>query len=185
MSATPLGNPSPDRDDERRLREIFDAHHDFVWRSVRRLGIGLGDVDDVVQETFIVAGRKLSSFEGRSSVRTWLFGIAMRVAHTHRRSLERRRRRAGVYARGQRKQTDPHSRTDAVDLLAALLGELDEARRTAFVLADLEGCTAAEIAAEQGINVNTIYARIRSARKQLEEALSQWVEREGGEPWSR
>jgi RNA polymerase sigma-70 factor (ECF subfamily) len=167
------------------LRALFDTHHDFVWRSVRRLGIGSDAVDDVVQEVFIVAGRKLDAFEGRSSVRTWLFGIAMRVAHTHRRSQQRRLRRAAAYAETTPTIGDPYARADAVDLLHRLLDDLDDDRRAAFVLADLEGLTAAEIAEELGANPNTISSRIRAARQHLERAVAQHVEREGGEPWNR
>jgi RNA polymerase sigma-70 factor, ECF subfamily len=162
------------------LREIFDAHHEFVYRSARRLGVPLTIVDDVVQETFIVAGRKLAEFEGRSSIKTWLFGITMRVAHTHRRGEARRQQRAAVVAEGAAALHDPYAQREAADLLHRLLDELDDERRAAFVLADCEGMTAVEIAEGLGVNVNTIYSRIRSARKQIEEALARLQAREGG-----
>ena len=162
------------------LREIFDAHHEFVYRSARRLGVPLTIVDDVVQETFIVAGRKLAEFEGRSSIKTWLFGIAMRVAHTHRRGEARRERRAAVVAEDAEALHDPYAQREAADLLHRLLDELDDERRAAFVLADCEGMTAVEIAEGLGVNINTIYSRIRSARKQMEDALARLQAQEGG-----
>jgi RNA polymerase sigma-70 factor (ECF subfamily) len=179
MSAVFQAVPTEAADTAQRVRVLFDAHHDFVWRSARRLGIGEAEVDDVVQEVFIVAGRKVEAFEGRSSIRTWLFGIAMRVAHTHRRSRDRRLRRVAAYAHTAPTVGDPYARADAADLLHRLLDELDDDRRTAFVLADLEGLTAAEIAAELGVNANTIASRIRSARKRMEDALER-LEGEGG-----
>ncbi len=163
----------------RRLREIFDDHYEFVYRSVRRLGVPLTHVDDVVQETFIVVGRRLDDFEGRSSIRTWLFGIAMRVANTQRRGEDRRRRRAAVAAESAPSETDPYARREAVDLLHRLLTELDDDRRAAFILADFEGMTAVEIAEGLGVNLNTVYSRIRAARKQVGEALQRYRQTEG------
>lgn len=154
------------------LRELFDAHHAFVYRSVCRLGVPMTIVDDVVQETFIVAGRKLDTFEGRASHRTWLFGIAMRVAHTLRRSEVRRQRRAQVVAAASDATVDPYARPEAADLLHRLLEGLDDDRRAAFILADFEGMTAVEIAEGLDVNLNTVYSRIRSARKQVELALA-------------
>lgn len=149
------------------LRALFEEHYDFAYRSALRLGVTQAAVDDVVQEVFIVAGRKLEAFEGRSSIRTWLFGILMRVAHTERRGELRRQRRAAVAVEASPTLDEPFERMDTVDTLHRLLALLDEDRRAAFILADVEGMTAVEIAAGLGANVNTIYARIRAARKQL------------------
>lgn len=161
------------------LREIFDAHHSFVYRSARRLGVPLTAVDDVVQETFIVVGRKLEEFEQRSSIRTWLFGIVMRVAHTQRRGEQRRLKRAAIVAQGAPQTTDPYVRREAADLLHRALAELADDRRAAFILADFEGLTAVEIAEELGVNLNTIYSRIRAARKQVEDVLRR-IDAQGG-----
>ena len=162
------------------LRALFDEHYDFVLRSALRLGVASAAVDDVVQETFIVAGRKLGTFEGRSAVRTWLFGILMRVAHTERRGELRRQRRAAVAIEAASTSEDPYARRDAADLLHRMLATLDDDRRAAFILADVEGMTAVEIAEGLGVNVNTIYARIRAARKQLAEAHRQLSEEGAG-----
>jgi RNA polymerase sigma-70 factor (ECF subfamily) len=180
-TATPTpASAEPTAGPPKGLRELFDAHHAFVYRSARRLGVPMTMVDDVVQETFIVAGRKLDEFEGRSSVRTWLFGIAMRVAHTQQRGEARRQRRAAVVAEGAPQHSDPFARREAADLLHRLLDDLDDERRAAFILADFEGMTAVEIAEGLGVNLNTVYSRIRSARKQVEQALERLQAREGG-----
>ena len=68
------------------LADIYREHFDFVWRSLRRMGVAPGSMDDAAQDVFLVVHRKLASFQRRSSVKTWLFGIVMRVAHDHRRS---------------------------------------------------------------------------------------------------
>src|SRR6185369_14121679 len=72
------------------LGDIYREHFDFVWRSLRRMGVPPTSMDDAAQDVFLVVHRKLAGFQGRSSVKTWLFGIVARVAHDHRRSEKRK-----------------------------------------------------------------------------------------------
>ncbi len=167
-----------------RLREVFDAHHAFVWRSARRLGVSMLDVDDVVQETFIVVARRIEDFEGRSSMRTWLFAIVANVSHTYRRSDARRLRKAQAVQAVSSASTDATAQSDAVDLVHKLAADLQDDQRTAWILTDLEGMTAREIADELGVNVNTVYSRVRTARKQIEAQLAAITENEGVQ-WGR
>src|SRR5688572_4654627 len=76
--------------DPQALRELYQQHFEFVWRSLRALGLPPAVLDDAVQEVFLVVHRREKDFEGRSAVRTWLFGIAFRVAANFRRSARRR-----------------------------------------------------------------------------------------------
>src|SRR5687767_2802019 len=73
-----------------RFDQVYDEHVDFVWRSARRLGVPGTFADDVVQQTFLVVHRRLHDFEHRSSVKTWLFSILLRVVQDHRRSMRRK-----------------------------------------------------------------------------------------------
>jgi RNA polymerase sigma factor (sigma-70 family) len=73
-----------------RVEDVYEAHVDFVWRTARRLGVREQYLDDVVQEVFVVVQRRLNEFEGRSEVKTWLFGITRRVARAHFRQNARR-----------------------------------------------------------------------------------------------
>jgi RNA polymerase sigma-70 factor (ECF subfamily) len=157
------------------LRELFDAHHAFVWRTACRLGVSMSDIDDVVQETFIVAARRLPEFEGRSSLRTWLYSIVSHVAHTFRRSQARRSRKAEAVAVSAVRSFDPYSRSDAADLVQKLAASLDDDHRVVWILCDLEGLTAPEVADGLCVNVNTVYSRLRSARRQSEAALERLV----------
>ena len=86
--APAAGGPEPPGD----LARIYQEHFDFVWRSARRLGVPDSAVDDVVQEVFIVVHRQLATFEGRSSMKTWLFGILRNLVLRQRRSWARRGR---------------------------------------------------------------------------------------------
>src|SRR5262245_39607962 len=72
------------RVETRRFEEVYDEHIDFVWRSLRLLGVADAQLDDAIQDVFVVVHRKLDTFEGRASIRTWIFGIALRVARMHR-----------------------------------------------------------------------------------------------------
>src|SRR5690606_10420520 len=67
------------------LDRLYDLHADYVFRVLRRLGVDAAHVEDAVQDVFMVVLSRADGFEGRSSLRTWLYGIALRVARTHRR----------------------------------------------------------------------------------------------------
>ena len=158
--------------------EVYQRYLDFIWRSVRRLGVDEGAVDDVVQLVFMVVHRRLPEFSHASSVRTWVFGIMLRVVREHRRSL----RRKSLHGTGP--QTDPETladdrergpdestaRAEAARLLQRWLDQLDDEKREVFVLAELEQMTAKEIAEVTGTNKSTIYSRLRTARLDFERA---------------
>ena len=165
-----------------RLEEIYDRHFDFVWRSARRMGVHEAAVDDVVQEVFLVAHRRLSGFEGRSSVKTWPFGILLRVVSDHRRRLRRKGGHSelpeGLAAAERSCPAEQAQQRAKVRLLHSLLDELDDDKRAVFVLAELEQMTAPEIADALSIKLNTVYSRLRAARKKFEAALARHRARE-------
>ena len=161
---------------------IYDEHFDLVFRNIRRLGVPDAQVDDAVQEVFLVVYRRLGQFEGRSSLKTWIFSIVMRVASDHRRSIRRksphvRSPESSVEADeiADDRNESPHERLErreGVELLHRLLDELDDDKRMVLVLAELEALTVPEIADALRENVNTIYARLRTARRDFEQAVA-------------
>jgi RNA polymerase sigma-70 factor (ECF subfamily) len=162
------------------VRGVFDDVYRqgfaFVWRSARRLGVRDASLDDVVQEVFVIVHRRLGDFEGRSSIRTWLFGITLRVVRDHRRSVARREP-AEVIDPDTLRAAEPGpgeslEKAEAVRLLYAVLDEMDDERREVFVMAELEQMTMPDIAIALGVNVNTAYARLRAARQTFEGALA-------------
>lgn len=171
-------NPSP----RPTFDELYVEQFAFVWRNLRRLGVAEVALSDAAQDVFLVVYRRLDEFEPRAPVRSWLYSIVVRVARQHRRARQRKPSEpSGEVARwpdtiaAGPEQLAAHN--EALRRLLALLEELDDAKREAFVLSELESLTAPEIAAILGVNVNTIYARVRAARKHLEHALAQ-LERE-------
>ena len=146
-----------------------------MWRNARRLGVPESACEDVVHEVFLVVQRRLGEFEGRSSVRTWLYGILSRVVQEHRRKTHQRIVRESLAAA---EQADPSegaaeelARKEATALVDQILGEMDEDKRSVFVLVDLEETSVPDAARGLGINLNTAYARLRAARFQFADAV--------------
>lgn len=173
-SAWPEVGPEPTQARALTLAEVYEAHFDFVWRSARRLGVASLHVDDVVQEVFLVVHRRLADFEGRSSLKTWLFAITRRLVRDHRRSA--RRKPVEPFGAIEPADLGPSvdvrmARDEEARLLHAMLDELDDDKREVFVLAELEQMSGPEIADALQVNLNTVYARLRAARASFEQAV--------------
>lgn len=157
------------------LTAVYRAHAGYVWRVLRHCGVPDPDLDDAVQETFLVVFRRLPELE-RASLRTWIYAVAVRVASTRRRSQRReaaRRDQAGHRMHGAG-AADPEaelSKAEAADLIDRLLAELDASKRTVFVLAELEGVKVPEISRILGVNPRTVHSRLRLARESFGSAL--------------
>jgi RNA polymerase sigma-70 factor (ECF subfamily) len=143
-----------------------------IWRFVAAL-VEPAAADDLTQETYLRAFRALPTFEGRSSVRTWLFGIARRVCADHIRAAVRQRRLLGRAASfepaGEQHYEDPASAIGA----AELLGPLSPAQREAFVLTQMLGLSYEEAALAIGVPIGTIRSRVARARTELIVLVSQ------------
>jgi RNA polymerase sigma-70 factor, ECF subfamily len=167
--------PAPAPPQAPTLDAVFREHHGFVWRSLFHLGLPRGQVDDAVQDVFLVVYRRLADYDGRTSMRNWLYGIARRVASQYRRGAERSERRLRVVRSpedSQPRDAGEAARFEAADLVRIFLGELDEDKREVFLLAELEGMSATEVAETLDLNVNTVYARLRAARLRFEKAVA-------------
>lgn len=154
---------------------LYEAHFRAVWRMLRRLGVHDAHLDDAVQDVFVAAWRRASDFEGRSSERTWLLGIAVRVGSEYRRRRQKLTEQIPEDLEAERADANPHAKSEqaeAVRRLHALLGQMDEAKREVFVLTELEQYTAPEIAEALELNVNTVYTRLRAARLEFNALLA-------------
>lgn len=161
------------------LAQLFDEHADFVWRVLKRLGTPTAELEDALQEVFLVVARKLPEYEERGGVRAWLFAIARQVASHALRATRRRERRERDHQE-LRVEPTPHElleRSEAVRFVERFLSELEEPQALVFFLAEVEGMTAPEIAACLGVGLNTIYSRLRLSRARFERALSRRGER--------
>jgi RNA polymerase sigma-70 factor (ECF subfamily) len=155
--------------------EVYASELTFVWRNLRRLGVAEENLTDAAQDVFVVVHRRLSEFEGRAPLRSWVYSIVRRVACDHQRRRRRKDLNQGEEPDQQPdRQPDPQhaaEQSEELRLLLRLLDELDEDKREAFLLSDLEEMSAPEIAATLSINLNTVYSRVRAARQELRAAL--------------
>lgn len=166
--------------------ELFRRHAPFVAAFVRRMGLG-GDIDDVVQETFLVAHRHGGYRPGPATPKSWLASIALRVATTRRRSSQRRRERER--AAGALVAPSDHDGPDRaaerramVQRVQSALATLDEDKRAVFVLFELEGESCTAIAASMDLPTGTVYSRLHHARKAFIKAMNERLTRDGGSP---
>jgi RNA polymerase sigma-70 factor (ECF subfamily) len=159
------------------LRAVYEEHFQFVWRSLRRLGVREADIPDAAQDVFLVVHRKLPEFEGRSKISTWLFGITMRVARDRMRLAHVRRQigdeeavlafadeNADVGAQAERRQ--------AAALLESILDGLPIEQRAVFTLFELDGMTGEAIAELLELPLGTVYSRLRLARDAFQRAVA-------------
>jgi RNA polymerase sigma-70 factor (ECF subfamily) len=166
------------------LAEIYRAHFQFVWRNARRLGVPDANVDDVVQDVFIVVHRRLKDFDGRVPLRAWIFGILVRVARGHRRTFQRKAARCVPFLHDNAVAAGPSpselaERSERMAVLELLLSQLDEKKAMLIVLSELEQWTLREIAEFMGSNTNTIYSRLCAAKRDFDKAYARWLARSG------
>lgn len=152
---------------------LYRTHASFTWACLRRLGVPPAAIDDAMQELWVTAHRRIGSLHGPASAKAWLYGIARRVASHHRRSERRHRRK--LDALGAAPIREAASREDEL-VIESILSQLDARVREAFVLSELEGWSAPEIARATGANTNTIYWRVRVARQELQSQLAERAE---------
>ncbi|HEY4057596.1 MAG TPA: sigma-70 family RNA polymerase sigma factor [Kofleriaceae bacterium] len=140
----------------------FDAAYQqelsYVWRTLGRLGVPHADLSDATHDVFIVVYRLWAERDAERPLRPWLFAIARKHAATRR-----RKRREELRDDLDATATPPSDHIER-DLVWRALALLDEDRRDAIILHDLDGCTAPEIAAALDVPLNTIYSRIRLGR---------------------
>lgn len=155
--------------------EVYDAHVAFVWRVLAAMGLRDAQLEDGVQDVFVVVHRKLGEFEGRAAITTWLFAIARRVASTHRRKATTDRERHEPLVEEPAGGGDPFaalSRARAAARVRQILDGMDEQKRLVFVLVELEQQSVPEVAKMLEINLNTAYSRLRLARSEFEAAVA-------------
>ena len=152
------------------FESICQKHREFLRRAARQMGVPDQEVDDLIQDTFLIAHRRMSCFEQRSGIGTWLYSILRNVVRNRRRGWRRYERKLSIYSTlVEDTMPCPSEQLLASRALQAFLAHLDPPRRDVFALAAL-GCTGREIGERLDINQNTAVARLRSARREL----AQW-----------
>lgn len=159
------------------LRDLYAQYFPLVWRSLRRLGVHDAELEDAVQDVFLVLFRRRDEFELRSSLRTWIYGIALRVAKDYRRASQRHDRRvealsaASGHSAYAPQPDEEAERREACQALSAALGRLPDEAREIIVLVELEQLSVKEAAEALDLHVRACQRRLKKAHEALEEAL--------------
>jgi RNA polymerase sigma-70 factor (ECF subfamily) len=173
LGATTLPRPQKQQD---RLRELVASHFNFVWRNLRRVGNSPADSDEIVQEAFLVASRKLDEMRAGCE-RAFLLAIAMNIASTRRRSYSREVLRIdrSTESLSPEPLLDPEQAIEqrqARRELDAVLSEMNLELRTVFVLYELEELSTREIAELLDLKEGTVASRLRRAREEFRATIA-------------
>ena len=160
----PLTMATPD------VATLYRDHARQVWRMLARLGVMPPFLEDAVQDVFLTAHQRLPDFEGRSSVKTWLLGITVRIAANARR---RKQPPLTVVPEGAPRPDEALEQRRRLEALDAVLRKLPDEQREVLVLIDLEQLSAPEVSDALEVKLNTVYSRLRLARAALHTALQE------------
>jgi len=167
-------------ENDAQLRALIDLHFDFVWRSLRRLGVPDAQLDDAAQHVWITVSQKRQEVRSETA-RAFLFAIAVRVASGLRRSL-RRRREVGEDNRDViDERPGPEELIDrkrARVILDEILDAMPDEVRAVFVLYELDQFSTAEIAGMVGAPAGTVASRLRRGRELFEAEMKRVRARE-------
>jgi RNA polymerase sigma-70 factor (ECF subfamily) len=155
------------------VEEVYARHFAYVYRCLRHLGVRDTFLDDATQDVFVVVNRKLHGFDGGVALTTWLYAIVLRVARRYRERQAVARRFDDLTEDASHTEERPDARLDTLrelDLARLALECLDEGKREVYVLHEVEGMTASEVATVTGLPVNTVYSRLRAARAEFDTA---------------
>ncbi len=164
--------------------ELFRRFAPFVASFLLRMGVQRADLEDVLQEVFLVAHRNGGYSPGPAKPTTYLANIAFRAATTHRRKNQTRsfvHANQEAVANAADGLTNPERTADQnqrLELLQKALDTLDDDKRTVFILVELYGESVVSIAAGLGIQVDTAYSRLRAARRMFRNAAAALHEEE-------
>lgn len=171
--------------DERDLawRELYDAEFARVYRLACRFGVPAAEVEDVAQQVFVVAHRRIAEMEQVTNLHAWVRGITVKVIADHHRWRRVRRIKAwlveAVYTEADAGRTTPAREAEQAEMrdrIAEVLRTLSPKLRSVLVLADIEECSLAEVAEAVGAPVNTVRSRRRLAREAFQR---EWERRTG------
>jgi RNA polymerase sigma-70 factor (ECF subfamily) len=152
------------------LRAVFEEHASFVCRTLRRLGVSEADLDDLLQEVFVVVHKRLPEYRDMGRTRSWLYSICTRVSQAQRRNQKRRRESLVPEPPEEISAASQHQHMEdgeALVLGQRLLASLPAEQREIFVLYEVEDMTMPEIAEALGCPLQTAYSRLHSARQRI------------------
>jgi RNA polymerase sigma-70 factor (ECF subfamily) len=159
------------------FRKVFDAEYDYVFHSLRRLGVHERDLEDLTHDVFVAVYQNLERYDRTRPIRPWLFAFAFRLASDYRR-LARHKTHLGIVdevvpASGPTAE-DEASRREASRMVADILDAMPTEQRAVFVLYEIDETPMKEIAESLDIPLNTAYSRLRLAREIYRAEVEKW-----------
>jgi RNA polymerase sigma-70 factor, ECF subfamily len=168
--------PSPEGGGVPRFEQVYRELFDYVWHTLRRLGVGSSEREDLAHDVFVVVHRRLVDYDPARPMRPWLFGIAYRIASEHRRRVPQHADAIGVDTADLPDQrASPElvlASNEARQQVARALEDLPLEQRAVLVLHDIDGFAAPEIARGLDLPLNTVYSRLRLARAKFIHAIA-------------
>jgi RNA polymerase sigma-70 factor, ECF subfamily len=187
--------PSAESPSKLDLVGIYTSQKDFVWLTLQRMGVRRPDLEDVFQDVFVIAHRRLHTYNPGAKLSAWLYGICLRSVAAHRRRAFRRREKVdgadASVARPGPGTEHWHAQIEAPDervqklerqaTLNDLLDTLDPDHRVVVVMFEVEDHDCQYIAELIGVPVGTVHSRLHTARRKLAQAAARLRHR-GGVP---
>jgi RNA polymerase sigma-70 factor, ECF subfamily len=152
--------------------EAYQREFDYLVRTLRRLGVSPEDVEDLAHEIFLVLRRTWNEYNPERALKPYLFGIAFRVAASHRRKYWREVPFATVEGQDRAPYPDEvMASNQARALVLTALERIPLKRRAVLIMHDLDEVPVQDVAATLSIPLFTAYSRLRKARRELESAV--------------
>jgi RNA polymerase sigma-70 factor (ECF subfamily) len=166
----------PSSDGGKEFRRIFDDNYDYVWSSLRRLGVYERDLEDLVHDVFLEVHAKLARYDRSRPIRPWLFAFAVRFASDYRKLARHRTELPGDVEQSKTAASAPSAEDvlatrDSARLLQAALDALSIELRAVIVLYEIDETPMKDVAEALGVPLFTAYSRLRLARAQCAETI--------------
>lgn len=159
------------------LGVLYDRHHEGVRQFVARATTSAADADDITHEAFLTLAKIAARYDGRSSARPFLLGIAAQLVRRRKRGLGRLAQALASFAETLteakvRTPEDAAATTEEMRRFDDALARLTEEKRLVFLLVEREGLSGEDVARALEIPVNTVWTRLHHARNDLRKALA-------------
>ena len=173
-----LRSPSPPAAPDGTCLDAFDRELDYIFVTLQRVGARPADMEDLLQEMFLILHRNWGTLDVSRSLRPWLFGVAFRVVRTHRRRRARETLSDGLDPEDIAPSPEGWMQgQESLAVLSAALQQLPSSRRSVLIKHDLEGLDVIDIARQLSITKFGVYARLYKGRKELAAAVRRlWKE---------
>ncbi len=152
---------------------VFDTHFNFVWNTLRRLGVHPDEAEDVAQDVFVIVHRKQDAYDPTRPIRPWLYGIAVREARDHRRLARHKREISDADSPEptvEARQPAEIERKEAHTMVDRILDELSSDHRDIFVLHAIDEVAMTDVASALELPLQTAYSRAKRAREEFDRA---------------